>query len=101
MFVGREDLDHCAGMALGFLGDSLAKLFLNAACASGVAACAACGRGRGSVQPIARSASQPRCPATRASPSLAAITSATFFAVQTPPSSGGVFTRSIPAVNPP
>jgi hypothetical protein len=94
VLVGGEDLDGRAGMALRFLGDDLGKLFLNAACSSGVAARACCGRGRWIVQPIARSASQPRCSATRASPSAAAITAATFFAVQTPPSSGGRFTRS-------
>ena len=94
VLVGCEGLDCRAGMALGFLGDRFRELFLNASCSSGVAACACRGRGRWIVQPIARSASQPRCSATRATPSVAAITAATFFAVQTPPSSGGLFTRS-------
>jgi hypothetical protein len=58
----------------------------------GVAARA--GRCRWIVQSIARIASLPRCSATRASPSAAAISAATFFAVQTPPSSGGIFTGS-------
>jgi hypothetical protein len=65
-----------------------------AACCPGVAARACCGRGRWIVQSIARIASLPRCSATRASPSAAAISAATFFAVQTPPSSGGIFTGS-------
>lgn len=94
VLVGGEGLDRRAGMALGLLSDDFRELFLNAACSSGVAACACCGRGRWIVQPIARKASQPRCSATPASPSAAAITAATFFAVQTPPSSGGLFTRS-------
>jgi hypothetical protein len=94
VLVGGEGLDRRAGMALGFLGDGFREFFLNAACSSGVAAPACCGRGLWIVQSIARKASQPRCSATRASPSAAAITAATFFAVQTPPSSGGRFTRS-------
>jgi hypothetical protein len=60
----------------------------------GVAARAWRGRGLWIVQPIARSASQPRCSATFASPSSAAMTAATFLELQTPPSSGGVFSRS-------
>lgn len=94
VLVGGEDLDDRAGVMLRFLRDDVGELFLNASCSSGVAARACCGRGRWIVQPIARSASQPRCSATRGTPSAAAITAATFFAVQTPPSSGGVFTRS-------
>ena len=66
VLVGGEDLDHRAGMALRLLGDGLGELFLNAACSSGVAARACRGRGLWIVQPIARSASQPRCSATRA-----------------------------------
>lgn len=94
VLVGDEDLDCRLGMALGLLRDCLRELFSNASCASGAAAPACCGRGRWIVQPMARSASQPRCSATRATPSAAAITVATFLAVQTPPPSGGVFTRS-------
>jgi hypothetical protein len=66
---------------------------LNAACASGVAASACRGRGLWIVQPTARSASQPRCSATRR-PSSTAMNVATFLAVHTPPSSGGRRTRS-------
>ena len=73
---------------------TVGEVFLNAACSSGVATRTWRGRGRCSVHSIALSASQPRCSATWASPSSAAMTAATFFAVQTPPSSGGVFSRS-------
>ena len=93
VLVGGEGLDCRAGMALRLLGDRLGKLFLNAACASGVAASAWRGRGRWIDQPIARKASQPRCSATRR-PSSAAMKAATFLAVQTPPSSGARFSRS-------
>jgi hypothetical protein len=93
MLVGGEGLDRRAGVTIRLLGDDLGKLFLNASCSSGVAASACRGRGLWIVQPIARRASQPRCPATRR-PSSAAMNSATFFAVQTPPSSGGRRTRS-------
>ena len=65
----------------------LRQAFSNAACSLGVAACACCGRrhvrrayaaplgprSRLTVQLIALSASQPRCSATRARPSAAAI----------------------------
>ncbi len=93
VLVGGEDLDCRLGMALGLLGDDLREPFLKASCSSGVAASACCGRGRWIVLPIARSASQPRCSATLR-PSSAAMKAATFFAVQTPPSSGAVFSRS-------
>ena len=53
VLVGGEGLDHRAGMALRLLGDGLGEVFLNAACSSGVAARACCGRGRWIVQPIA------------------------------------------------
>jgi hypothetical protein len=93
VLVGGEGLDRRAGMALRFLGDDLGELFLNATCSSGDAASACRGRGLWIVQPIARSASQPRCSAIRR-PSSAAMNAATFRAVQTPPSSGGRRTRS-------
>jgi hypothetical protein len=94
VLVGGEGLDCRAGMALRLLGDGFREAFLKASCFSGVAALACCGRGRWIVQPIARSASQPRCSATRSTPSAAAIIAATFLAVQTPPSSGGSLTLS-------
>ncbi len=67
---------------------------MNAVCSSGVAALAWRGRGRWIVQPMARGASQPRRGATEARPSSAARKAATLPEVQTPPSSGGVRTRS-------
>ena len=89
VLVGGEDLDCRAGMALGLLGDGLREPFLKASCSSGVAASACCGRGLWIVQPIARK----RLPAAllghARAPSSAAMKAATFFAVQTPPSSGG------------
>ena len=94
VLVSGEGLDHRAGMARRLFGDDLGELFLNLACSSGVAARTWRGRGLWIVQPIARSASQPRCSATFASPSSAAMTAATFLEVQTPPSSGGLVTRS-------
>jgi hypothetical protein len=94
VLVGGEGLDDRFGMARGCLGDGLGELFLNAACSSGVAARACRGRGRCSVYSTALSASQPRCSATWARPRTAAMKAAAFFAVQTPPSSGGVPSRS-------
>ena len=93
VLVGGEDLDRRAGMALRFLGDRLGKVFLNAACSSGVATSACCGRGRCRVHSIAMSASQPRCSETLR-PSSPAMKAATLFEVQTPPPSGAVFSRS-------
>jgi hypothetical protein len=93
VLVGGEDLDRRAGMALGLLGDRLTELSLNAACSSGVATSACCGRGRCSVHSIARSASQPRC-SEALRPSSAAMKAATFFDVHTPPSSGRAFSRA-------
>ncbi len=93
VLVGGEDLDRRAGMALRLLGDRLGKVFLNAACSSGVAASACSGRGRCKVHSIALSASQPRCSETLR-PSSPAMKAAAFFEVHTPPSSGGAFSRS-------
>jgi len=50
--------------------------------------------GRWIVQPMARSASQPRCGATEARPSATARKAAALPQLQTPPSSGGLRTRS-------
>lgn len=93
VLVGGEDLDRRAGMALRVLGNRLGKVSLNAACSSGVATSACCGRGRCSLHSIALSASQPRCSETLR-PSSPAMKAATFFEVQTPPPSGGVRNRS-------
>jgi hypothetical protein len=93
VLVGGENLDDRAGVALGFFRNGVGKLFLNPACSSGVAARMCCGRGRWTLQPMARNASQPRCSATER-PSSAAMKAAAFFAVHTPPSSGGCFNRA-------
>lgn len=93
VLVGGEDLDRRVGIARRFLGDRLGKVFLNAACSWGVATSACCGRGRRSVHSIAMSASQPRCSETLR-PSSPAMKAATLFEVQTPPPSGGAFSRS-------
>ena len=82
------------GVAFGLLGDDFGALFLNAACSSGLAAPTCRSRGREMVQPRARRASRPRYGATEASSGSLAMTAATFFAVQTPPSAGGVLTRA-------
>ena len=81
-------------MLRGFLGEGLGELFLNAACSSGGAALGFLGRGTWIDQPIFCSASQPRGACTCTSPRRAAIQRATFGPVQTPPSSGGRFSRS-------
>ena len=60
MFVAREDLDRPLGMFLGFLGDDVLKVFLNAAASSGVADFGFFGRGVWIDMPQAFSASQPR-----------------------------------------
>jgi len=67
---------------------------LKASCSSGVAAFGLRGRGFWIDQPIARSASQPRCGASEASPSSPAIQRATLPLVQTPPSGGGSAIRT-------
>ena len=60
MFVAREDLDRPLGMLLGFLGDDVLKVFLNAAVSSGVADLGFFGRGVWIDMSQAFSASQPR-----------------------------------------
>ena len=60
MFVAREDLDRPLGMLLGFLGDDVLKVFLNAAASSGVADFGFFGRGVWIDMSQAFSASQPR-----------------------------------------
>src|SRR5207344_2299899 len=90
---GRPELDREDGL-LPLLGDHLAELFLNAACSSGAAAFGLRGRGAWIDQPIFFKASQPRGACTCTSPSRAAIHRATFGPLHSPPSSGGVFSRS-------
>jgi hypothetical protein len=95
VLVGRPDFDRFAWVSLGFLGNGLLQLFLSASRSSGVAACGWRGRGFCTDQSIAFRASQPRCGATRASPSSEAIQVATFGLVHNPPSGGGSSRRAL------
>ena len=72
----------------------LRELFLNAAASSGVADFGFFGRGAWIDQPIAFSASQPRCGATDVRPSSPAIQSATLRLDHSPPSGGGSRSRA-------
>ena len=94
VFVGRERFDRDAGMGLGFFGDDLGDFFLKASCSAALAAFGLRGRGFWIDQPIAFSASQPRCGASFSSPSSSAIQRATLPLVQSPPSGGGSFKRT-------
>lgn len=94
VLVGGKDLDRPLRMSRGFFGDDLGQLFLKASLSSGVAEAGFLGRGRCKVQPIARKASQPRCGATRSSPSSQAIQAATLTLVHKPPSGGDASRRS-------
>lgn len=89
MLVARPDFDRLVRMLGGFLRERLCKFFLKVASSSGVAAFGFFGRGDWIDQPIALSASQPRCGASLASPSSAAMTAATLRLDHTPPSGGG------------
>jgi len=71
-------------MSCGFLSEGLGELFLKAASSSGPAAFGFFGRGDWIDQPIALSASQPRCGASFSSPSSAAMKSATLRLDHTP-----------------
>src|SRR3954469_7596019 len=95
VLVGRPDLDRLVRVLGPLLGDGLLQLFLNASRSSGVAAAGWRGRGFGTDQLIALSASQPRCGKTAASPSSPAIQAATFGLVHNPPSGGGSSRRAL------
>src|SRR3712207_2136828 len=92
MFVRGPDFDWRVWVLSPLLGDSLLQLFLNTSRSSGVAEAGWRGRGFCTDQPIALSASQPRCGKTAASPSSPAIQAATLGLVHKPPS-GGVSSR--------
>ena len=94
MLVARPDFDRFVRMLAGFLRERLCKFFLKAASSSGVAAFGFFGRGDWIDQPIACSASQPRCGARVVSPSCCAIQLATLRLVHIPPSSGGSLIRT-------
>jgi hypothetical protein len=61
VLVGGPHFDRFVGMFTGFLRHRVGELFLKAACSSGVAALGFFGRGDWIDQPIALSASHPRC----------------------------------------
>jgi hypothetical protein len=90
MLILRPYFDRLVGMLVGFFGERVGELFLKAASCSGVAEFGCRGRGDWIDQPIACSASQPRCGATFSSPSCAAIQLATLLLVHSPASGGGV-----------
>ena len=69
MLIRGPDLDWLVRMLRGFFGHRVGELFLNAAASCGVADFGFFGRGDWIDQPIACSASQPRCGASFASPS--------------------------------
>src|ERR1039458_8280195 len=93
MLVRRPDFDRLIRMFGGFLSEGPSELFLKAASCTGVAAFGFFGRGDWIDQPIALSASQPRCGARFSSPSSPAMKSATFRLHHTPPSGGGARSR--------
>src|SRR5262249_21881944 len=99
MLILRPYFDRFVGMLLGFFGERISELFLKAASCSGVAELGCRGRGDWIDQPIAWSASQPRCGATFSSPSWAAIQVATLPLVHKPPSGGGARRRSLSCSN--
>jgi hypothetical protein len=77
VLVRGEDLDLFAGVLCRFLGEGVRELFLKTAASSGEADFGFFGRGFWIDQPIAFSASQPRCGATDVRPSSPAIQFAT------------------------
>src|SRR5215204_1653300 len=94
VLIRGPDLDRLVRVLGPLLGDGLLQLFLNVSHSSGVAAAGWRGRGFCTDHLIALSASQPRCGATRVSPSSEAIQAATLGPVHRPPSDGGVASRS-------
>jgi hypothetical protein len=89
VLVRGEDLDLFAGVLCRLLGEGVRELFLKAAASSGEADFGFFGRGFWIDQPIAFSASQPRCGATDLRPSSPAIQFATLRLDHSPPSGGG------------
>src|SRR3954467_770483 len=95
VLVRGPDLDRRVRVLCRFLGNDRGQLFLNASRSSGVAEAGWRGRGFCTDQPIALSASQPRCGKTAASPSSPAIQAAPFGLVHKPPSGGGSRRRAL------
>src|SRR6266700_747552 len=73
MLIRRPYFDRLVGMLLGFFGERVSELFLKAASCSGVAELGCRGRGDWIDQPIACSASQPRCGASFSRPNWAVV----------------------------
>jgi hypothetical protein len=94
VLVRRPNFDRFVRMPDGFFRERVAEVFLKASAASAVADFGFFGRGDWIDQPIACSASQPRCGTTRASPSRRAIQAATLPLVHKPPSGGGDASRA-------
>ena len=88
VLICGPDLNRFVRVLGRFLRDHRGQLFSKAALSSGVAEAGWRGRGFCTDQPIAFSASQPRCGATRVSPNSEAIQAATFGLVHKPPSGG-------------
>src|SRR5207302_11516716 len=89
MLIRRPYFDRLVGMLLGFFGERVSELFLKAASCSGVAGLGCRGRGDWIDQPIACSASQPRCGASFSRPNWAAVLVATLALGRRPPSGRG------------
>src|SRR5205807_6471561 len=99
MLIRRPYFNRLVGMLRGFFGERVRELFLKAASCSGVAELGCRGRGDWIDQPIACSASQPRCGASFSRPNWAAIQVATLPLVQRPPSGGASPTRFLSLSN--
>jgi hypothetical protein len=89
MVIRGPHLDRSAGCLATLFGDRVGEFFL-AASSAALAACGFQGRGDWIDQPIALSASHPRCTPTLARPSSPAIQCATLPLVRKPPSGGGL-----------
>src|SRR4051812_31029737 len=94
VLIRRPDLNRFVRVLCPFLGNDRGQLFLNVSHSSGVAAAGWRGRGFCTDQPIALSAPQPRCGTPSASPGPRAIQRASVGPVHSPPSDGGVASRS-------
>src|SRR3982751_3662103 len=99
VLVLRPDLGRPVGVRRPGRGDSGIEPPLKAARCSGVAARGCRGRGAWTDQPMRCSASQPRCGCTRSRPRCRAIQTATLAPLHSPPSSGGVDSRSARAAS--
>lgn len=101
VLVRGPDFDWNAGVAGLFFGPRIGEFFLKAAASSGDADFGFRGRGDWIDQPIALSASQPRCGESLASPSCPAIQLAALALVHRPPDGGGALSRSFKAAKSP